>query len=290
MQSTQSIKDHTGTLCVFIASLLHSINGLCMKFIPWNGMSINSARNLTAILVMTVFLWIIKHPPTMNLTILLGAISVTSTQVFFSLANKLTTAANAIVLQFTTPAFIILLSFLIWRKRPKKLDITACFMVSAGITCFLLNNLSAGRLIGNILALLSGLTNAIVYLTRDMKKSDQISSFFWGEFLSIFVGFPFLIQETVFSTTALASVLILGVLNVAFAHILLYIGMQSTHPVSASLIGGIEPILNPILVAIVFGETISPSESVGAVIVIVSVVGYNILKSRPQYSQKPSPK
>lgn len=269
-----------GILFVFVASLFHSISGLCMKFIPWNGMSINSARNLVAICVMAVFLYVTKHPPKLNKPVILGALCVTATQVFFSLANKLTTAANTIVLQFTTPVFIILLSMIFWHKKPRKLDILACLVVMSGVICFVMDGLAMGGMIGNVLALASGLTNATVYLLRDMEDGDQLSSFFWGECLSVLVGLPFLMQETAFSGTAITSVLILGAFNVAIAHILIYVGMRTTPPVTASLISGIEPILNPVLVAVFYGEAVGSMAFVGGAIVIVGVVGYNVLKEK----------
>ena len=34
-------KRRTGTLCVFLAAVLYSIGGLCIKLIPWGGMAIN---------------------------------------------------------------------------------------------------------------------------------------------------------------------------------------------------------------------------------------------------------
>jgi len=273
-------KLNMGILFVFIASLLHSISGLCMKFIPWHGMSINSARNLVAVLVMGGFLWVIKHKPRINVPIIMGALCVTCTQVFFSLANKMTTAANAIVLQFTTPIFVILLSMIFWHKRPRKLDVIACVVVLSGVICFVVDGLAMGGMLGNFLALTSGLTNAIVYLLKDMKDGDQISSFFWGEVFSVFAGMPFLLQETSFPPSAITSVLVLGALNVALAHILIYIGLKTTPAITASLISGIEPVLNPVLVAIFYGEPVGSMALVGGSIVVIGVVGYNVLKAK----------
>lgn len=273
-------KQRIGIMFVFMASLLHSINGLCMKFIPWHGMSINSARNLVAVMVMGGYLFLVKHKPRLNVPVIMGALCVTATQVLFSLANKMTTAANAIVLQFTTPVFVILLTMIFWHKKPKKLDIIACVVVISGVVCFVVDGLEMGGMLGNFLALTSGLTNAIVYLLKDMKDGDQISSFFWGEILSVCVGMPFLVQETAFTPAALTSVLILGAFNVALAHILIYNGMKTTPAVTASLISGIEPVLNPVLVAIFYGEPVGSMALVGGTIVVVGVVGYNVLKAK----------
>lgn len=88
------------------------------------------------------------------------------------------------------------------------------------------------------------------------------------------VGLPFVAMETDFSATAVVSVLILGVFQVALAYILLTIGLKTTPPVTASLVSGIEPVLNPILVAVIYHEMIGPTALVGAVIVVGSVVAY----------------
>ena len=122
-----------GTLFVFLAAVLYSIGGLCIKVIPWNGLSINSARNVVALLVVGGYLAVSGHRLRLNRWIALGAVSVCGTNVLFSMANKLTTAANTIVLQFTAPIFVILLAVLFWRKKPERLDLAACALVLAGV-------------------------------------------------------------------------------------------------------------------------------------------------------------
>ena len=269
-----------GTICVAMAAVFYSIGGLFIKIVPWNAMSINGARTLVALVVIGAYLAITKHKLRFNRSVLLGAICVCGTNVLFSLANKMTTAANTIVLQFTAPIFVILLSILFWKRRPKKLDVATCIIVLAGVVCFFLDGLEMGGMAGNVLALLSGLTYAGVFLLNDLPNSDPISSVFWGDVLSILTGLPFLLQETVFTPTVITSVLILGAFQVGLAYIFMCIGLRTTPAVSASLITGIEPILNPVLVAIFYHEAVGTLAIVGAVIVIGSVVIYNVLKAK----------
>ena len=268
------------TLFVFIAAALYSIGGLCIKVIPWNGMSINSARNIVAVIVVGGYLLATKHPLRINKFIALGAISVCGTNVLFSLANKMTTAANTIVLQFTAPIFVILLGMVFWRRKPVKLDVIACVVVLSGVVCFFIDGLEMGGMLGNVLALISGLTYAGVFLLNEMPDSDPICSVFWGDVCSVILGFPFLVQETDFTAIAIGSVIVLGAFQVGLAYILMCIGLKTTPAVTASLISGIEPILNPILVAVFYGEPMGSMAFVGAVIVIVGVVVYNVLKGK----------
>ena len=269
---------HTGTLCVFLAALLYSIGGLCIKVIPWNGMSINGARTLIALVVIGIYLAIIRHKPRFNRWIFLGSLCIFGTNALYSVANKLTTAANTIVLQFTAPIFVIVFSALFWKRRPQKLDIAACVVVFGGVLFFFVDSLEAGGALGNVLAILSGAAYGGVFLLNDFPDSDAISAVFWGDVLSAVTGLPFLLQEQPLAPTALFSLVILGVFQVAVAYILLTIGLRTTPAVTASLVSGIEPVLNPLLVALFYGETIGRFAFIGAAVVICGVVGYNALK------------
>ncbi|MGM9607778.1 MAG: DMT family transporter [Oscillospiraceae bacterium] len=276
-------KEQKGTLCVFLAAVLYSIGGLCMKVIPWSGMAINGGRTAIALVVIGGYLILVKHPLRFNRWVLLGAICVFSCNALFAVANKLTTAANAIVLQFTAPIFVLLFSLLFFRSKPTKLDLAACAVVFGGIVFFFADSLSVGGGRGNVLALLSGVTYAGVFLMNEMPDSDAISSVFWGDVLSAVTGLPFLLQETDFSVVPLVSLVILGVFQVGMAYILLTIGLKTTPPVTASLVSGIEPVLNPILVAVFYGETMGTFALVGAAVVICGVVGYNVLKIKQKH-------
>lgn len=280
MPTVSQARQRRGTLCVFLSAVLYSIGGLCIKFIPWHGMSINGARNFISIIVISGYLFLSRHKLRLNRFIGLGALCVCGTNVLFCLANKLTTAANTIVLQFTAPIFVLILSVLFWKKTPKKLDLVTCVLVLAGVLCFFLDSLEMGGMLGNALALLSGLSYAGVFLLNDLPDSDPISSVFWGDVLSVVLGLPFLLQETAFAPSVITSVLILGTFQVGLAYILMCIGLQTTPAVTASLISGIEPILNPVLVAIFYGESVGSMALVGAVIVIGSVIWYNVIRAK----------
>ena len=267
-------------LFVFLAAVLYSIGGLCIKVIPWNGLSVNAGRNLVALAVIGGYLLATRHRPRFNRWILVGAVCICGTNSLFTVANKLTTAANTIVLQFTAPIFVILLSAVFWRKRPKKLDLIACAVVLLGVLCFFVDSLEAGGILGNALALLSGLSYAGVFLLNDLPDSDPISSVFWGDVASVAIGLPFLLQETDFSPVPMTSLVILGAFQVGLAYILLTIGLRTTPAVTASLVSGIEPVLNPILVAVFYHETMGRFALAGAAVVIVGVVGYNVIRAR----------
>lgn len=273
-------KQKRGTFFVLLASLLFSIGGLCVKLIPWSALSINGARNLIGVLVIGLYLLVSRHRLKWNLPVLLGALSTFGTTTLYTVANKLTTAANAIVLQFTAPVFVILFMIFLFHVKPQKLDVLTCGVVLFGVLLFFIDGLRAGNMLGNLVAVLSGVCYAGVFLMNASEKADALSSVFFGQLAAAVIFTPFCLGETDFSPAPMLALFALGALQVGLAYIFLSLGIRTTPPVTASLITGLEPVLNPVWVALFYGERISPTALAGAVIVIGAIVGYNVLKSK----------
>ena len=94
------------------------------------------------------------------------------------------------------------------------------------------------------------------------------------------IGLPFLAGETDFGLVPMVSLVVLGVFQVGCAYILLTVGLRSTPAVTASLVSGIEPVLNPILVAVFYHEYIGPMALAGAAIVLGAVIVYNVITTK----------
>ena len=133
--------------------------------------------------------------------VLLGAVLNFVMALTFVMATKMTTAANAIVLQFTEPVFLILIVWIVYRQKPKKDAVLTCILVLCGIFCFFFESLSTGGMAGNILAIVSGVTYAGVFLIKKFPGGDFESSLMVSHLISIVVGIPFLMRETVFTST-----------------------------------------------------------------------------------------
>ena len=276
------MKKRTGTILVFMAAVFYSLGGLGFKLIQdWNAFSINSARTLIGASIVLLFMLITKRKIKFNKYVLLGAICVTGTNVLFAVANKLTTAANTIVLQFTAPIFVILICWIFLKQRPKKLDVIACAVVFAGVVCFAFDSLGSGRILGDVLALISGITYAGVFMLNEMPDGDSLSSVFWGLLMGALIGLPFLVQETTVAPLTMGAIGVMGVFQIGLAYTCIALGTKTTPAITASLVSGIEPVLNPILVAIFYpAEKVGPMAIVGTVIVVGGVVFYNVLKDK----------
>lgn len=272
----KQISEKVGYLFAFLSAFVFSFGGVIIKLMSWRSLTINSARNAIALTITLIFLRVIRHRLVFNKSTLIGGLAMTFTCTAFSIANKLTTAANVILLQYTSPVFVIILSWLIWKQKPKKRDIITCVTVFIGVGFFFCENLSGGGLAGNVLALASGVSYAVVFLTNKLKCGDSITSFVIGETLSMLIGLPFLVQETNFSAGAIGGAIALGfILGGGYA--LLSLALRVVQPVKANLIGTVEPVLNPMWVALIYGEKMTTLGIIGFIIVIASVIVYNIL-------------
>ena len=268
-------KNLPGAPFVLLAALLFSIGGLCVKLIPWSPLAINGARNLIGAAVIGIFLLITRYRIRINLPVMVGAFSMIGVTTLFTVANKLTTAANAIVLQYTAPVFVIIFMALFFHVRPQRRDIITCGVVFFGVCLFFVDGMQTGNVLGNLVAILSGVCYAGVFMMNTAKEADALSSSFLGQLLAGILFVPLCFRETDFSLPTLATVVIMGVFQVGLAYIFLSIGIRRTNAVTASLITGLEPIMNPVWVALFYGEKVSGLSMIGAVIVVGAVIIYN---------------
>lgn len=275
-----AISHRRGLAYVLISAVCFSLAGVLIKVIPWNPISINGARCIFAIIPMYLYLRTTGRRFHVNKQIIGGAVLDFAMLETFVIANKLTTAANAIVLQFTEPIWVILLAWIIFRSRPRRSAVVASFVVIAGIACFFYDSLNAGGMLGNVLAIVSGVAYAGVFLLKESPKCDFECAAILGFAACFVVGIPFYPQETLFTPEILVTIVVLGVVQLGFAYFFLSKGLDVVSPVTASLTSTIEPLLNPILVAIVVGETIGPISIFGAVLVIGAATAYNVYAAR----------
>lgn len=274
-----------GTIYVMLAAVLFSIGGLCIKMIPWGAMAINGGRNLIAVLVLLLYIKLTGHKLRMNRAVIFGAVCMCAVTTLFTLANKLTTAANTIILQFTAPIFAMIMTWFLLHKKPQRIDVITCMVVFVGIIFFFIDGISAGNQLGNILALLSGIAYAGVFMMNSFEQSDSLSSILYGQMLSAVIGIGFVFKETDFSASVLLLMAALGLLQLALAYIFMAKGLETVNAVTASLTAAIEPVLNPILVAVFYKEKITGLALIGAVIVLGTVLFYNVRQARLEDTQ-----
>jgi drug/metabolite transporter (DMT)-like permease len=270
--------DRKGPLCMVAASLCWSLGGLCIKFIPWGAMSVIGLRALLAAVVFAIY----RRSLRIELTFsnILTAVCLAATTILFVFANKLTTAAAAILLQFTAPIFIILIQFVFYKTKPKASELVAVGVTILGMLLFFADRLGSGSLLGNLLAIASGLAFAGVFVGNKRPDTDSDQALLLGFLINAVVGVPFAFFQATADPVAWGFMLLLGVVQVGVAYVFFSKGIKTTSALLACLITALEPVLNPVWVALAVGELPGPFAVAGGVVIVATVIVYNVWMER----------
>lgn len=269
-----SNRQNRGPWFIVIAALLWSMAGLLIKYIPWNPLAIASGRSLLASLVfLAVYRGLLFQRP--NLTTWLSGLAIMLTQTGFIIANKLTTAANAIMLQYTSPFFVVVLGVIIYHYRPVKKEVLALLVAFSGIILFFLTDLTLGNLIGNILALMTAVTFAGVFLFNNRPECNTPVALMIGQLGTFLIGLPALTSVRSWQPVSILAIVILGIFQLGIAYVFFSIGIETTKPLSANLLAMVEPIANPIWVLLLMHEIPGLPAILGSIIIIAAVVFLN---------------
>ncbi|MEP0860159.1 MAG: EamA family transporter [Ignavibacterium sp.] len=263
--------DHTkGILAVFLTALLWSSGGLFIKLITLTPMQISFFRCLIAAIVFAILFRqkILK----LNPLALLNSISYATVLIFFVIATKTSTAANAIFLQSTAPIYVLIFEPLLTKTKWEKINIVTIAVCFVGMILFFMGDLTPGDIKGNLAALFAGVAFAAFFL--GMKKNDKQygeASIFYGNVIVAIVCIPFLFEMNSLTISDLWKLTFLGVFQIAFAYALFSYGIKRILAVEASIISMLEPVLNPIWVFIGYGEVPSLYAIIGGVIIISAI-------------------
>lgn len=266
-------KENIAIIEMLICAALWSVAGIFIKLIPWNGFAVAGMRSLIAGLTIAAYMLITRRRYILSHRTVVGGIMTAGVYTCFTVANKLTTAANAIVLQFTCPVFIVILSAIFLKQKIRKNDLAVVIATLAGIALFFLDQLKPGYILGNFVAIAAGMFMAVMFiLVGNMEGDERFSTITNGQFLTFFVGLPFIIAtKPEFTAAATASILVLGVFQLGISYILYVKSTQYCPPLACCLLGALEPLLNPVWVLIFDGERPGVWALIGGIIVVVSI-------------------
>ncbi len=240
-------------------------------------------RSIVAALVIWIYLR--KPKPSWQPAQWGSIISYAFTVVLFVWATKLTTAANAIFLQYTAPIWVVVFGTLITKERVTKLDVITVIVVMCGMLVFFINRVDPGAETGNFIALLSGVAFAGVALfMRAQRGISTTESILFGNVLAAVMCVPFF-KSFVVDVGTISGILFLGVLQLGVSYILYSWAIKHVSAIEAILLTTLEPILNPIWVTMFYGETPSLISIIGGIIVVGGVVAREILGARNQLNQ-----
>lgn len=212
--------------------------------------------------------------------LLLGGFFYAATMLLFVPATKMTTAANAILLQYTNPIYIIIFGPLLAGEKSDWIDIAAVAGILAGMVLLLWGDLGGGQMAGNILALLSGVTygGTTIFLRRakNTRPSDSLNL---SCLLSFLFAIPFIVKAGLpQSAMSYPALVCLGVFQIGLPAVLLSIGIEKVPALSSVIITMIEPMMNPVWVALFAGEVPSASSVFGGLVILACIVAHVALK------------
>ena len=277
-------KESKATLEMLLCAALWSIAGIFMKLLPWNGLAVASLRSLIAGLTIAAYMLLRRIRLCLTKRTLKAGVMTGCVYLCFAWANKLTTAANAIVLQFVAPVFIVVFSAIFLRQKIRRADLAVVIFTLLGIALFFFDQLTPGYVMGNFVAIAAGMFMAGMFLmVGEIRGDERFSAILVGQSFTFLVGLPFvLLTKPVFTGTALASILILGVFQLGISYILYAKAAEHCPPLACCLLSALEPLLNPVWVFLFDGERPGLFALIGAVIVIGSITVWTVLGQKKQ--------
>jgi drug/metabolite transporter (DMT)-like permease len=260
---------------LLFTALLWSLGGVLIKSIDWPAMSIAGGRSAIAIPLMLACSG--RPRFTFSRAQIGGAIGYALTVVLFVFATRMTTAANAIFLQYTAPIYVAIIGRWYLGERALRVDWLVIGVALLGIALFFFDWLTVAGFWGNVIALGSGLAFASVALfLRKEKAGSPVASIILGNTVVALVGVPFMLQTSL-GEGGLWRLVLLGTLQLGLPYVLYSTAIKHVTALEATLIPLLEPVLNPLWVMLALGERPGPWAMVGGVLVLGAVLGRGAL-------------
>lgn len=281
-------------MLVVAAVLIWSTGGLFIKLTTLDAYQVTFFRSLLA--AVTVLVLTRKSGLRINGFVLIASVIYAGLLFLFVWATKHTTAANAIFLQYTAPIYILVLAPFVIGEKFHLRDLVTIIFCIGGMSLFFVGKLEMSDYQGNLAALASGVCLGLYIMLlrhpRALETTDDgsprlnpVITVIYGNFLLALVTLPSGISALPSITlTDAAAVAFLGIVQIGISYILFIKGVSGgTRPLDASIIGFIEPLLNPVWVFLFVGERPSGWAIVGGAIIITTVAVHTFgqYRSRP---------
>ena len=269
MRFNTEVSRKKAILFLLITAVLWSLGGLLIKLINWHPLGIAGMRSA----ISAVFLLIALRKPRFTwspVQITCGLIYAAVVILFVS-ATKLTTAANAILLQYTAPIYVALFSAWFLKERITRLDWLTIFIVLGGLVLFFMDEITPTGLWGNILGILGGICFAwLTLFLRKQKHSSPVESVVLGNIMTALICLPFMFGSMP-DFKGWAAMAFMGVIQLGLPYALYAIAIKRVRAVEAAVIPILEPILNPLWVFLFVGERPGTWSFVGGAVVLTAV-------------------
>jgi len=277
----------TGQAAIVGAAFFWSTSGLFIKLLDMHPMVIAGLRSLLGFIFLLAVRYISpprekkKNPP---LVFCMCGLLLAFTIYTFVIANKLTTAANVILLQYSAPIWGAFLGWALAKEKPHWEHWTALVFIICGLMLFFRGSLDAGAFWGNALAIISGVFMALHTVTlRMMKDGDPRDAMILAHGITFVLSIPFIIlYPPAIKVTTVLPLLYMGFVQMGLASWLLSYGIRHTTAIQAMLLAILDPMLSPIWVLVITGERPTLWALIGGIIIVFAVVSSSIIGMRRQ--------
>ncbi|MPZ75323.1 MAG: EamA family transporter [Deltaproteobacteria bacterium] len=259
-----------GRFLILLAAFFWSLAGVFIKFLDLHPLTIVFYRSLFASLVFIPFLK--PSDFRFDAAMIVSVISYTAAISAFVSANKLTTAANAIVLQYTAPVFVFLFSRLVLGERISTLNALALSVSMVGVGIISFESAGEPEMAGVLLALLSGVLFAVYMVNlQQMKNISPVCVTWLNNLVCAVLLLPFVKTQLSISIDQFWILAVMGAVQLGLPYFLFSKGLRTIPLQEAALIALIEPVLNPLWVAVTVGEIPSLATLVGGGMILMAL-------------------
>lgn len=283
-------KEHIAILQMLVCGLMWSTGGLLIKLLPWNALVIAGYRSVLTGGVIALYMHMRKLRFVRTRQSYSIAAAMTAVILTFLPATKLTTAANAIVLQYTAPIYVLLFSAVFRKQRMRRGDVLTVLLTIAGIALCFFDRLGAGSLPGNALGLASGVFfGCMFYFSGGVEEETRLSGLLMAQFVIILIGTPLsFVYDTPVTAVNILYIVLLGVLQLGIPYILFSLSAKYCSPLTCSLLSVLEPLFNPIWVFLVLGEQPGAYALIGGAVVLLTITLWCVWDGRQKQVSCPA--
>jgi drug/metabolite transporter (DMT)-like permease len=260
---------------LFAVAIFWSTSGVLIKLVALHPLAIAGWRSLIAGgVVLLLCRNTVRIHWGMDALVAAGCIGMFC--ICFVVATKLSTAANAIVLQYASSAYVAVLAPRMLNEPTRRQDWYLLVLVVAGVCLFFLDELSTRGMVGNMVGLIGSFYWARAKrFVRQSPKSSTPWPLALGNFMAAGLCLPFMFRQmpTWLDSVGLVG---LGVISLGVGYAVFAYGIQRVRALESVLIPSIEPLINPLWVFLAFGEVPGPWAFVGGALVLVAVTARGI--------------
>lgn len=270
-----------GVLAMAGCALLWSTSGLFIKLIDWQPFAIAAVRSA----ISSVFIWLVIKKPrfTFSFDQVISALAYAITMTLFVFANKHTTAANAILLQYGAPVYVAILGSIMLKEKPRVEHWLALLAILCGMFLFFQDSLGAGNFLGDAVATLTGFTFALnIVMLRKQKDARPLDALLMGNiFTALIAGsISLFLPAPIFTVKSIFAILELGIFQIGVSSILFAYGIKRITALESILTAVLEPLFSPVWVYIIIGEAPGRRAILGGLVIIGAVVSSSLVSIR----------